>query len=136
MSSSISLTKIFEDLPFRISMNMNHSQNMNTGNVDMTIPSLTINADRWYPFAPEGLKENWIQKIGIDWDLSAENRISTQDSLLFTSEMFKDAKNGIRQSLRTSTSLKILKYLNFSASVSYNEKWYFKRTKKYWGKDP
>lgn len=132
LSSSISYSKTFNTVPqANISLSANHSQNTNTGQISMTLPTLTASIDRIYPFAKkEESKRGFIKNINFTYNLSARNEIQTVDSLFFKPQMFRDAKNGMQHTIPLSTNFKVLKYLNISTSANYVETWYIKTINK------
>ena len=132
LSSSISYSKTFNTVPqANISLSANHSQNTNTGQITMTLPTLTASIDRIYPFAKkEESKRGFIKNINFTYNLSARNEIQTVDSLFFKPQMFRDAKNGMQHTIPLSTNFKVLKYLNISTSANYVETWYIKTINK------
>ncbi len=132
LSSSISYSKTFNTIPqANISLSANHSQNTNTGQINMTLPTLTANVDRIYPFAKKDeSKKGFIKNINLAYNLSGRNEIQTVDSLFFKPQMFRDAKNGMQHTIPLTTNFKILKYLNISSSVNYIETWYLKTIEK------
>ncbi|MDO9136658.1 MAG: putative LPS assembly protein LptD, partial [Lutibacter sp.] len=108
-----------------------HSQNTNTEEIAMALPSLQVNMDRIYPFTGKGgVKKNAIQKTGLSYSLKGDNRIKTSDEFFFKKEMFEDAKSGIQQDISLNTNMKALKFFTLSPSVSYKEVWYFDRLNK------
>jgi hypothetical protein len=126
-SSSISYYKKFIGTPFNMNMSLTHTQNTNTEQIDMNLPSLQVSMDRIYPFAPKsGTKKNPIQNIGLTYNMDLQNRITTNDDDFLKAGMFDNAKSGIRHTSSMSTSIKALKYITLSPSVSYNEVWYLK----------
>jgi len=126
-SSSISYYKKFVGTPFNMNMSLNHTQNTNTEQVDMTLPSLQISMDRIYPFAPKsGTKKNAIQNIGLSYNFDAQNRISVSEDLFLKKGMFENARSGAKHTMSLSTNIKALKYLTLSPSANYNEVWYLK----------
>jgi len=131
LSSSVSYYKKFVGTPFNMSLSVTHSQNTNTEEIDMTLPSLQVNMDRIYPFTGKnGAKTNALQKTGLTYSLKGDNRINTQDSLFFKKEMFQDAKSGIQQNISLNTNMKALKFFTLSPSANYKEVWYFDRLSK------
>jgi hypothetical protein len=94
------------------------------------LPDLNTSVSRIYPFAPkDGTKKGIIQNINFQYDLSAENRIQTTDSLFFKSEMFNNAQIGAQHNIPITTNFKILKYLSASAGTNYRETWVLKSTR-------
>ncbi|MET0759198.1 MAG: putative LPS assembly protein LptD [Flavobacterium sp.] len=132
LSSSISYSKTFNSVPqVNMSLTATHSQNTQTQQINMTLPSLQLSVDRIFPFAPkDGIKKGIIKNINLQYSLKGENRIQTTDSLFFKPQMFRDAKAGFQHSIPLSTNFKIFKYFSASASANYNEVWALKTIKK------
>jgi hypothetical protein len=130
--SSISYSKRWENSPFSMSTNFRHSQNSRDTTISLTLPQLTFNMSRIYPFKPKfsSGKEKWYEKIGISYSMDMQNSITTKEYLLMNSSILKDWRNGIKQSIPLSTSFKALKYLTISPSFNYNERWYTQKVKK------
>ncbi|NNJ82641.1 MAG: LPS-assembly protein LptD [Flavobacteriaceae bacterium] len=130
LSSSVSYDKTFEGEPqVNITIAGTHQQNTNTQEINMSLPNLNASVSRIFPFAPKsGVKKGILQNINFQYDLSAENRISTVDSLFFKSEMFDDAQIGARHSIPVSTNFKILDYLSASMSTGVQETWTLQTT--------
>lgn len=128
LSSSVSYSKTFNTVPqVNMSLTATHSQNTNTGAINMTLPTLQASVDRIFPFAKgDGIKKGIIKNINFQYNLRGENRINTNDSIFFKPEMFRDAKMGFQHSIPLSTNFKIFKHFSASAAVNYNEVWYFK----------
>ena len=105
-------------------MNANMSQNSNTKSVNLTLPTFQGSIDRIFPFEPKDRpKKGILQNINFQYSTRAENRIITTEENLFTSEMFKNARNAVNHSIPVSTNFKILKHFNMGASLNYNEVW-------------
>ena len=135
-ASSVSYFKKFVGTPFNMNASLTHTQNTRTETIDMNLPSLVLNMDRVYPFAPKvGSKKNPIQNIGITYSMNAQNRITTTDEEFGKSEMFKNAQTGVRHDISMSTNAKLLKYFSLSPSITYKDVWYFKTIEKYWDED-
>lgn len=132
LSSSISYAKTFEGDPqVNFTLAATHSQNTQTEAITMSLPNLNASVSRIYPFAPKnGTKKGIIQNINFQYDLSAENRILTTDSLFFKPEMFNSAQIGAQHSIPLTTNFKIFKYLSASAGTNYRETWVLKSTRK------
>ena len=132
LSSSVSYSKTFNSVPqVNMSLTAMHSQNTQTQTINMTLPSLQVNVDRIFPFAPkDGEKKGFFKNINFQYSLGADNRIETTDSLFFKPQMFRDANSGFQHSIPLSTNFKIFKYFSASTSVNFNEVWYFKTINK------
>jgi len=127
LSSSISYSKTFQGEPqVNFSATATHSQNTNTESITMTLPTIQTSVGRVYPFASEtGSKNGIIENINFQYNLTAENRITTTDSLFFKKEMWNDALSGIQHTIPLSTNFKLFKYFSLSASTNYEENWSF-----------
>lgn len=132
LSSSISYSKTFNSVPqVNLTLAATHSQNTNTEEINMTLPTMQVSVDRIYPFAPkDGVKKGILKNINFQYNVRGENRISTYDSLFFKPQMFKDAKIGFQHSIPLSTNFKVFRYFSATTSVNYNEVWYLKTIKK------
>src|SRR5690606_5440582 len=134
LSSSVSYSRTFDwDPQVNFTLAATHSQNTQTEQISMSFPNLNASVSRVYPFAPkDGTKKGIIQNINFQYDVTAENRIQTTDSLFFKSEMFSDAQVGAQHNIPLTTNFKILKYLSASAGTNFRETWVFKSTRKYY----
>ncbi len=132
LSSSISYSKTIPTLPqVNLSLTATHSQNTNTEQINMSLPTFQGSVDRVYPFAPKnGSKKGMIQNINLQYNLRGQNQISTTDSLFFKPEMFKTAVAGFQHTIPLSTNFKIFKYFSASASTNFNEVWVFNTIQK------
>jgi len=132
LSSSVSYSKTFNSVPqVNLSLTATHSQNTQTEQINMTLPTLQLSVDRIFPFAPkDGIKKGFFKNINLQYNLRGENRIATTDALFFKPEMFKDAKVGMQHSIPLSTNFKLFKYFSATTSVNYEEVWSLKTIKK------
>ncbi|MDO7171254.1 putative LPS assembly protein LptD [Mariniflexile sp. AS56] len=132
LSSSVSYSKTFQgELQPSFSLTATHSQNTNTQQINMTLPTFQGSIGRIYPFASKtGTKKGIIQNINLQYSVRGENRISTTDSLFFKKEMFEDAKAGFQHTIPLTTNFKLFKYFSLSASSNFSEVWTFKTIEK------
>jgi len=133
LSSSVSYSKTFQSVPqVNMSISATHSQNTNTQQIDMTLPTFQANVDRIFPFAPkDGVKKGFFKNINLQYSVRGENRIKTADSLFFKPQMFRDAKSGFQHSIPIATNFKVFKYFSISMGAAYNEVWTFNSIEKY-----
>ncbi|WP_306350205.1 putative LPS assembly protein LptD [Flavobacterium sp. '19STA2R22 D10 B1'] len=131
-SSSIAYSKTFNSVPqVNTALTITHSQNSNTGMVNMTLPTFTGSVDRIFPFAPkDGAKKGFIKNINFQYNLRADNRISTHDSLFFKPQMFRDSKVGFQHSIPISTNFKVFKHFSVTTGANYEEVWYLNTIEK------
>ena len=125
-NSSINYSKTFIGTPFNMNLTASHQQNTNTKKITMTLPSLTVNMNRIYPFAgKDGIQKTPIQKMGFNYTMQGQYLINTNDDDFFTSKMFKTARAGMQHKTATNTNIKVFKYFTLSPSVNYEETWQF-----------
>ncbi|MFD0701212.1 putative LPS assembly protein LptD [Myroides pelagicus] len=132
MSSSINYSKTFESVPqVNMSLTATHSQSTNTKQVNMTLPTLQVNMDRVFPFAPKyGTKKGIIKNLNFSYSLRGENRVRIHEDNFFKREMFDSLNTGFQHSIPISTNFKLFKYFSVTAGANYNEVWYMNTTKK------
>ena len=133
LSSSVSYSKTFQTVPqVNMSLSATHSQNTNTQQIDMTLPTFQASVDRIFPFAKgDGVKKGIIKNISFQYNIRGENRIKTTDSLFFKPQMFRDARTGFQHSIPISTNFKVFKHFSVTGSANYNEVWTLSTIEKY-----
>lgn len=106
--------------------NLGESYNINSGAISLDLPSMTLSSIQFYPFRKKKAsgKRKWYEDISISYRASLINTIDTYDSLLTSSDLIKNFRNGIMHSIPISSNVKILKHLNWTNSVNYTERWY------------
>ena len=137
--SSVSYTKSWPNSPFNLSVSLNHSQNTNTKGVNMTLPKMSLNMARINPFKRKSATgpKKWYEDIQLSYTSILENRISTYDSLLFTSAVWDDMKNGYKHSIPLNLNISpfkktaALQSFSITPSMNYNGMLYTRQTYKY-----
>ncbi len=134
MSSSVSYSKSFDTEPqVNLSLTATHTQNTQTEQISMTLPTFQGSVSRIFPFEPSvGTKKGVLQNINLQYSVRAENRIQTTDSLFFKKEMFEDAKMGVKHSVPISTNFKVFKFFSVSATTNFDETWTFNTVRKFY----
>ncbi len=132
LASSISYSKSFPGEPaVNLSLTATHSQNTNTQQINLTLPTFQGSVGRVFPFAPKnGSKKGILQNIQLQYNVRGEQRIQTTDSLFLKKEMFDNAKKGMQHTIPLSTNFKILKFLSVSTSTNFQENWTFETISK------
>ncbi len=125
LSSSISYSKTFPAYPsVNMSLTATHSQNTNTKTIEMSLPTMQASMERIFPFAKrDGIKKGLIQNINFQYDLNAQNRISTTDDDFLKAAMFDGAKVGAKHRIPISTNFKIAKFFSVSVGGNYEDVW-------------
>ncbi|WP_144800196.1 putative LPS assembly protein LptD [Maribacter sp. MAR_2009_72] len=132
LSSSISYSKTFPAYPsVNMSLTATHSQltsptatASDTDNINMTLPTFQASMERIYPFAKrDGIKKGIIQNINFQYDVNAQNRLTTNDEDFLTARMFDNAKVGARHRIPLNTNFKVAKFFSVSVGGSYEDVW-------------
>jgi len=129
-ASSISYSKRFENTPFNLSLNLRHSQNSRDTTISLSLPELTFNMSKINPF--KFIKSDkrtgaikLLDKISFSYSGNLKNSITSKEKDLLDKSLIRDWQNGIRHSIPISLpSFNLFKYINFSPSFNYSERWY------------
>lgn len=134
--SNFHYTNSLPSTPFSLSVGLDHSQNNKTHKLDLTLPSINLNMNTIYPFKLKNRigKEKWFEKISLSYKGAAKNVINATDTTIFNSEVLDDMKYGIKQNVGTNATFRVLKYINTTVGVNYEEKHHFKTIRKHFDK--
>ncbi len=147
LTSNISFSKTFPGTPFSLGINMRHSQDITTRQVDLPLPDITFNVNNLYPFKGKRLGEAF-DNLNVRYSLAGTNQITnnlgrignaTKDSIATFNfqnlpTFFKNAKSGIKHNIPISTTVKVMKYFAVSPSINLDQIFYFKKLN--WDQDP
>ena len=128
--SSISITKRWNNLPFNLSTNLNHSQNTQTNIVNLSLPDISFSVNRIFPF--KNANKNWIRNIGLSYNMQTKNSISILDTLLFKKQSLSKFRNGMKHNIPISTSIKLFNYFTLNPRINFTERWYLNQIEKKW----
>jgi len=132
-SSSVNYsTKLGDN--WNLNMNLGHSQNTKNKTISLTIPELSLSGTRFYPFRKKDRTGSlrWYENISVNYSMVAKNQINIADTLLFKPGWEQYFQNGMKHSIPISSSVKVLKYLNWTNSVNLTSRWYSQYYDKYW----
>ena len=123
--SNISYSKNWQGTPYGLTVSALHSQNTQTHQVNVTLPAVNFHVTQINPFQKKNsIGSRWYDKITASYTLDALNRTSFYDSLFNISKLAaKDFQTGLHHSIPVSASYTILRYINMSFNVNYNEYW-------------
>lgn len=133
-NSSISYSKNWVGKPLSLSTNLQHSQNNRDSSVTLSMPNVVFNVSKIYPLKRKNIvgRQRWYEKIGMSYTGTFNNSVTTKQDLLFKPEMFDNMKYGFNHVIPVNTSFSVLKYLNITPGVNYQERWYFNKIEKSW----
>ena len=120
--SSVSYSKSWDGTPFNFSISANHSQNVINKTVSLDLPKASFNMGRIYPFKSKNSsgKPKWYEEIQLSYTASLDNQIDTKDTLLFTSAVWKNMRNGFKQDMPLSIQINPFKNFSISPSITYS----------------
>lgn len=132
-SSNISYSLDFAQ-KLHLSLNAGADYNTNTRAFNLTLPTVSLTVDQLYPFRRKKSagKRKWYETISFNYSILAQNRINATDTNLFTRETLKNMNNGIQQTAKLASTIKIIKHINWNNTLNYNEYWYLKNTEQYY----
>jgi hypothetical protein len=135
--SSVSYSKTWEGTPFNLSASMNHSQNVKNKTVSLNLPKLNFNASRIYPLKGRNSTgpAKWYQELQLSYTASLDNQINTTDSLLFTSKVWKNMRNGFMHEIPLSFQIRPFRNFSISPSLTYSGVLYTQKIEKRWVPD-
>lgn len=149
-NSNVSYSKTFKGTPFNFSSNLRHSQNVQTKIVNLTLPSISYNMNRIYPFKNLGkLSKTALGKLSFshrfigqiklsngslsslsDNNIINANQVNSEQidfKLDNINEILNRSKIGGKHSIPISTSFNLFKFFTFSPGINYDEVWYLKK---------
>lgn len=128
-SSNITYSKSWAGKPFTFSANIAHSQSTNDNTYSFTLPNLSFNVSRLFPFKGKNFvgKEKWYHKINFTYGGTLQNRVTVKESEMFSEKMLKNMQNGVSHSIPVNASFTVLNYLNLTPNFRYNEQWHFRK---------
>ena len=117
---------------FSLAASLRESYNVQTGLINLKLPSLSLSSTTFYPLRRKQVSGSyrWYENISLSYTFSADNNITTQDSDLLKLTTLNKMQYGVQHTIPLSLSQKILKYFNWTNSVSYNERWHWSTIRK------
>jgi lipopolysaccharide assembly outer membrane protein LptD (OstA) len=128
ISSSVSYSRTFSGTPFSFSANLLHSQNSLDSSYAFTLPNLTFNVNRIYPFKRKEAagKERFYEKIQFAYNATLDNKINFKSKEFGEADFMQKFKAGVKHNFTIGLpTFTLFKYIQFSPGVSYGMNWYF-----------
>lgn len=123
ISSSIAYSKTWNG-KYNLTVSGNHSQNNQSGLVNVNVPSIGFTAITIYPFTPKDFvgQQKWYQKLGIGLNTSISGLTSFYDSLFSIHHLLDTFQYGAQNNIPISLALPPLGPLQISPGVSYQNR--------------
>ncbi|MDR3680104.1 MAG: putative LPS assembly protein LptD [Flavipsychrobacter sp.] len=128
-SSNITYSKNWIGTPYSLTLSALHSQDTRTRQVNVTLPSINFHVTQLNPFQNKrSSKIHWYDKITTSYSLDGYNTTTFYDSAFHLNTLgLGDFHNAIHHTIPVSASYTILRFINMSFSVNYNEYWFTER---------
>lgn len=135
--SSVSYTKTWAGTPFNLSASLNHSQNSANQTVNLNLPKLNFSMSRIYPFknSKSSGPSRWWQELQLSYNASLDNRASSTDGKIFSSEMLEDMRNGFKHEIPISIPIRPFNNFSISPTLRYSGVLFTEQVNKYWDAD-
>ncbi|MCX8080067.1 MAG: putative LPS assembly protein LptD [Bacteroidia bacterium] len=129
VNSNISFSKNFHGSQLLISAL--HSQNMQSHDVTLTLPQITWNVNRFFPFKKKtSVRENVLTRLGISYSFEAKNDLAGKDTTLFKQDLTKTMRYGARHLIPLSTNFFVFKYITITPALNLSAVMYDKTIRK------
>ena len=133
--SNITYSKTWQGKPYSFTAALLHDQNTNTKQVNVTLPQMNFYVSQINPFQRKNAvgSPKWYEKITTSYTLNALAKTSFYDtSFKLKNLSLTDFNYGLAHKIPVSAAYTILRYVNLSFNVDYNEYWLTKRVYKYY----
>jgi len=128
--SNISWTRLWPGKPYNLSANLRHSQNTLNKTFDLTLPLITFNVQRIFPFQqirPVAAPPRFYDQIGFTYTGNFENRLNTTENNLALDNfgfLARSMRNGVRHAAAVTTTIKS-KLFTLNPEFQFTDRWYF-----------
>lgn len=134
--SNVTLNKNWEGTPNSVSINYYRDQNLQTGEINERLPSLSFIRSQSFPFRGKNTSLfdlKWYESIAYDYNSQLlYSRAKTLQTDAFGNRSFYlNNRAGARHTLNVSVPLKISEF-SFAPFVNYYENWYNKSVEKFY----
>lgn len=133
--SNIAWSHLWPGKPYNLAVNLRHSQNTLNRTFDITLPAVTFNVQRIFPFQqmrPAGASPRFYDQIGVTYTANFDNRLTTTEQQLSWANMpalARNMKNGIRHTAAVTTTLKN-RFVTLNPELRLTDRMYFEQLRK------
>ena len=123
--SNITYSKTWQGQPFGLTLSALHSQNTATKQINVTLPAFNFHVTQFNPLQrKKSIGTHWYDKLTTSYTMDMLNRTTFYDSTFNPSNIsLRDFHSGIHQNVPISASYTVLRFINMSFNVGYNEYW-------------
>ncbi len=133
-TSSVSYSRTFSNIGLTLATTFNLAQNMRDSTLALTLPSLNISLQRFYPFKRKKMvgAERWYEKIALSYTGTLSNSITAKESEIIHKSLIKDWKNAMRHQVPISASFTVANYINITPSFNFTDRMYTNKVMQSW----
>lgn len=133
-TSSVSYSRTFSNIGLTLATTFNLAQNMRDSTLALTLPSLNISLQRFYPFKRKKMvgAERWYEKIAVSYTGTLSNSITAKESEIIHKSLIKDWKNAMRHQVPISASFTVANYINITPSFNFTDRMYTNKVMQSW----
>lgn len=123
-SSRIQWSKRWPDSPFNLGVTAGHTQNTQSRNVQVTLPTVNLNMSRMTLgrfFESKPILKKTLDNVGLTASADMTNAVSENEKLFSFANLdslYLRSRNGLRMQAQASTSLKAAQYGTFVMSLN------------------
>ena len=123
--SNISYAKNWQGKPFGLTISALHSQNTQNKQVTLTLPAMNFYVSQFNPFQRKtAVGSHWYDKITTSYTVDVQNRTTFYDSTFNLGNLSLNSfQSGVHHSVPISAAYTVLRYINMSFNINYNEYW-------------
>lgn len=136
LASSITYSKSWIDKPYNLTASINHSQNNQTGVVNLSLPDLGFTVSTLYPFQKKDFagSKKWYEQLGIAYNGTFRNQVSFYDTAFKLRNLIDTMQWGAQHSIPITLSLPPIMggAVVVSPSVSYSQVWLAQKFRLAW----
>ena len=125
-TSSVSYTSSIGSW-FNLALSARESYNVQTGLMNIQLPSMSLSSNTFYPFRrkiPTGAYR-WYENISMSYQLEGSNSVDAIDTNIFKKTILNNLKYGVSHRIPIQSSVKVLRFFNWTNSVTLNERWHW-----------
>lgn len=133
-SSSVNYSLTIPNSTLSLSTNATLNQRTADSTISLSLPNIYLNASRFYPLKRKSKvgKDRWYEKLYIGYNMNFNNTYTTKEDEFNVPDILAKGNNGLKHALSTGASYTVMKYFVLSPSVSYKERWYFRKYNQLW----
>jgi lipopolysaccharide assembly outer membrane protein LptD (OstA) len=133
LSSSIAYSKNWNN-KYNLTVTANHSQNNNSGYINLNLPTIGFTVANFYPFQRKEVvgDPKWYEKLAIGLNTNFANQTGAYDSLFTFRHLLDTMQWGAQHNVPITLSLPSLGPIQISPGITFRENWYSRRIERRW----